>query len=292
MITLAHNRYGKSRVRLVKVTRHPGRDDFAGHHDLHEWTVEILLEGDFLTAHTVGDNSLILPTDTMKNTVYSLARDSAATSIESFAIELSDYLLARNPQVSTTHIHIESTLWKRLTISGGPHATSFMRGSDERQTTVLRHQRGASRTITSGLHDLVIMKTANSGFEHYIQDSLTTLKETPDRLFATALTADWAYTESIAQSAESDFHTPRHHIRESMLHTFADHQSLSVQHTLYAMGEDALNTTPSITQIHLLMPNKHCNLIDLTRFNQDNPNQIFVPTDEPHGTIEATIHRA
>src|SRR6202041_3250730 len=92
MIELAENRYGKSRVRLMKVTRH------SNGHELREWTVQVLVKGDFDTAHLDGDNSKILPTDTMKNTVYSLARTSKATSIEDYAKELTDFLLKRNPQ--------------------------------------------------------------------------------------------------------------------------------------------------------------------------------------------------
>ena len=64
MISLAENRYGKSRVRVVRVKRHPDR------HDFREWTLEILLEGDFAPCFVDGDNSKILPTDTLKNTVY------------------------------------------------------------------------------------------------------------------------------------------------------------------------------------------------------------------------------
>ena len=54
-------------------------------------------KGDFDTAHLDGDNSKILPTDTMKNTVYSLARSSKATSMEEFAKELADFLLEPQP---------------------------------------------------------------------------------------------------------------------------------------------------------------------------------------------------
>ena len=90
---LAENRYGKSRVRLVKVKRHPDR------HDLREWSVEILLEGDFESCFVEGDNVKILPTDTMKNTVYSLARSSSAECMEEFGKELIAFFLERNPQV-------------------------------------------------------------------------------------------------------------------------------------------------------------------------------------------------
>jgi urate oxidase len=284
MIEMTANRYGKSRVRLMKVTRNEG------YHELYEWMVEVLLEGDYETAHTLGDNSKILPTDTMKNTVYFLARESKATSIEVFAQEMGAFLMGRNPQVSAVHVKIEAVMWKRLTIDGSPHPDSFMRGSNERQITWLRQDRSGT-TLRSGLEDLVIMKTAKSGFEDYIVDELTTLKPTADRLFCTALTADWVYSGAIAGGGGVDFNALREEIRETMLESFAGHDSLSVQHTLYAMGETALNKVKAITEVHLLMPNKHCIPVDLSRFGQENPNEIFVPTDEPHGTIEATLRR-
>ncbi len=280
MFEIAANRYGKSRVRLMKVTRHQHSTD------LSDWTVQVLLQGDFDSAHRDGDNSKILATDTMKNTVYSVARSSTATSMEEYAKELADFLLSRNPQVSSAAIRIESTLWKRLTIDGKPHPTSFMRGSGERQTTHVERAQFGPFQVRSGLEDLVILKTANSGFEGYIKDSLTTLKETSDRLFGTAVKAEWSYS-----SSDLDFNTIRTTVRETMLRTFADHDSKSVQQTLYAMAEDTLNAVPEVSEIELGMPNKHCLLVDLSAFGQDNPNHIFVPTDEPHGYIEARIRR-
>ncbi len=191
--TLHSNRYGKSRVRLMRLTKH------FDHHDLDEWTVQILLTGDFDTAHTHGDNSKILPTDTMKNTVYFVARQSKATSMEAYAQELIDYILTRNAQVWSAEVVIESTLWKRLTVEGKPFPTAFMRGSDERQTTTVAREQKTPFTITSGLDRLTILKTSNSAFTGYIKDALTTLPETTDRLFGTALKAEWPYTaEAIA----------------------------------------------------------------------------------------------
>lgn len=277
---LAENRYGKTRVRLVKVTRHEHGND------MFEWNVRVLLRGDFETAHTEGDNSKILATDTMKNTVYSVARTSTATSMEEYAKELVDFLLSRNPQVSSAEVRIESVMWKRLTVDGKPHPDSFMRGSTELQTTAVERAQGGAFAISSGLENLVILKTANSSFEGYIKESLTTLKETSDRLFGTALSASWHYT-----SAELDFDAVRRTLREALLDSFAHHISKSVQQTLYAMAESALAATPTADEIQLTMPNKHCLLVDLSRFGQDNPNEIFVPTDEPSGYIEARIRR-
>jgi urate oxidase len=282
---LAANRYGKSRVRLMRVTKH------MDHHDVDEWTVQILLTGDFETAHTLGDNSKILATDTMKNTVYYVARQSKAASMEVYAMELIDYILERNVQVESAEVVIESSMWKRLTIEGKPYPTAFMRGSEERQTTKVMKVQGEAFAVTSGMDRLTVMKTAQSGFVGYIKESLTTLPETTDRLFATALKAEWPYTAK-AIGEGIDYNKVRGHLRETMVTAFAKHDSLSVQQTMFAMGEAALEHTDIISEVYLLMPNKHQLLVDMSRFGGENPNHIFMPTDEPHGTIEATVMRA
>jgi urate oxidase len=280
MIELAENRYGKSRVRLMKVTR--GSDG----NDLREWTVQVLLTGDFDSAHYDGDNSKILPTDTMKNTVYFVARNSTATAMEDYAKDLVDFLIGRNPQVSAVSVAVAGAMWKRLTVDGKPHPTSFMRGSGEVQTTMVSREQAGAFRVKSGFENLVVLKTTDSAFEGYIKDELTTLKETSDRIFCTAVSAEWHFT-----GAALDFDATRQALRETMIATFAEHKSKSVQETLYAMGRSALERVAEVDRIDLTMPNKHCLLVDLSRFGQDNPNEIFVPTDEPAGHIEARVRR-
>jgi urate oxidase len=280
MVKLAENRYGKARVRLVRVKRHSGM------HDLREWTVQILLQGDFESCFTDGDNRKILPTDTMKNTVYSLARNSAADCIEDFAKEVVAFLLSRNPQVSAVEITVSECAWQHVTLGGKPHPTTFVQSSRELQTaTVAQARRGAVKVV-SGLENLVILKTAGSAFTGYIKDALTTLPETRERLFGTAVSANWTYSTD-----NSAFAKLRAKIRELLLASFAEHQSESVQHTLYAMAQNVLDQVSEVSDIQLTMPNKHCLLVDLSRFGQDNPNEIFVPIDEPHGYIEARVTR-
>ena len=280
MIALAENSYGKSSVRVMKVKRDGPL------HTVKEWKVEVLLSGDFETCFTAGDNSAILPTDTMKNTVYSRARESKAECIEDFALELADFFLKRNPQVERVEINIASTAWENALVEGKPHASTFIRGSSEAQTTAVTCVQGGEPAVTSGLENLVILKTANSGFEGFLRDSLTTLPETADRLFGTSTRAQWRY-----RSTALPFEQLRSKLRAALIEAFAEHDSKSVQHTLYAMGEAALKTVPEIVYIELAMPNKHCLLVDLSRFGQTNPNEIFVPIDEPFGNISARIRR-
>jgi urate oxidase len=280
MIALAENKYGKSRVRLVQVKRE------AGWHDLREWTVEVLLQGDFDSCFLEGDNSKILPTDTMKNTVYSLARNSAAESMEEFAKELIQFLLSRNPQVSAAEVSISEKAWDHLQNGGKPYPTTFVQQTQEIQTTKVTRTRSSVFSVASGFENLVLMKTAGSAFEGYIQDSLTTLPPSKDRLLGTAVSASWSYAQADAQ-----FTILRAKVREILLNQFAAHESKSVQHTLYAMGKTALENVAEIEDIELAMPNKHCLLVDLSRFGQDNPNEIFMPVDEPHGNIQARLRR-
>jgi urate oxidase len=280
MAKLAENKYGKSRVRLVRVKR--GKNG----HELHEWTIQVLLQGDFESCFTEGDNSKILPTDTMKNTVYSLAKDSSAGCIEDFAKEMIEFLLSRNSQISAAEINVSEAAWNHLKVGSVVHATTFVQAGGESQTTSIKKERGAEFSVASGLDNLIILKTAGSAFEGYMKDSLTTLRETNDRLFGTALRANWRYS-----APKLPFASLRRKIRETLLMAFAEHQSKSVQHTLYDMAANVLGSVPEVEDVELSMPNKHCLLVDLSRFGQENANEIFVPTDEPHGYIEARVCR-
>jgi urate oxidase len=280
MALLAENRYGKSRVRVVKVTRDNGI------HTVREWSVNVLIQGDYDDCFRTGSNSDILPTDTMKNTVYSLARDSGATCIEDFAKEMIAHFLSSYKQAESVAVDIKEKLWKHLVLGGTAHPTSFQQESGELQTTSVTGSRGSTHKVTSGLSGLVILKTSDSAFEGYIKDRLTTLRETNDRLFGTDVTASWTY-----EGDALPFEQMRGEVRNALLKAFANHKSLSVQHTLFAMAEAALAQVASITDITLAMPNKHCLLIDLSPFGQENPNEIFVPTEEPHGYIEARVTR-
>jgi urate oxidase len=278
-IKLGANNYGKSRVRLLRVVRQQGR------HDIKELTIQIRFEGDFETAHTKGDNQKILPTDTMKNTVYVLARQYPAEAVEDFASHLIEHFLTYNPQVSRVQIKVSENLWTRLVLGGKPHGTAFTRSSGEKRTAMLDGTRERT-TIRAGIDDLIVLKTTKSAFEGFLRDPYTTLKEDRDRVLSTAIHGDWLY-----EGSEGEFSPIWHGVRQTLLETFADHDSHSLQHTLYAMGEAVLTNFDRIGEIRLSLPNKHFNLVNLAPFGMDNPAAVFLPTDEPHGLIEATLRK-
>lgn len=277
---LGANSYGKSGIRLVKVTRRPDR------HDLKDLTVAVRLEGDFERAHSEGDNSAVLPTDTMKNTVYALAAESSLEEVESFGLVLARHFVESHAPVSRARIEISEHLWERLEVSGRPHRHSFRRAGDETRLARVALDRGGTPSVEAGLENLMILKTAQSGFAGFPRDRYTTLKETGDRILATALSAVWSYDEP-----EASFNLLWKAIRQTLLETFADHDSKSVQHTLSAMGEAVLERHHEVRQIRLTMPNKHHLPVDLAPFGLANENAIFVATEEPYGLIEAALER-
>jgi urate oxidase len=207
-------------------------------------------------------------------------------TIEEFAMELGDYLLGNNPQVAKASVEVEESAWERIVIDGEPEATTFKLGGPELATVRAVREQNGTWAVTSGIDGLTILKTTKSEFTGYIQDKLTTLKPATDRIFGTRATAAWDYS-----AAAPDFADVRARIVAALLKVFADHHSMSVQHTLFDMGKAALDAAPEIARIQLTMPNLHHLLADLSPFGQDNPNHIFVPIDEPHGYIEATIER-
>ena len=285
MTALGQNSYGKSSVRLMKVTRLPDR------HELKEVNVNIQFEGAFEKVYTVGDNRNVLPTDTMKNTVYALAKDHPLHCIEEFGVSLSEHFLKNNPDVSKVTIELVESRWDRIPMSGAgsqpaPHSWSFTGGASEKRTSLVTRTR-TTIAIRSGISDLLILKTTGSAFKQYVKDQYTTLKETDDRILATNAEVQWLY-----KNDKADFDDCFQNIRRSLLEAFANHESLSVQHTLYAMGDAALKACSDVSEISLTMPNKHCLLVDLTPFGMQNKNEIFVPTSEPHGLISGTIKRS
>jgi urate oxidase len=278
-ITLAENNYGSSRIRLLRVSKQEGR------HDIREIAWSIRFEGDFENAHVQGDNRKILPPDTMKNTVYALARQHSIEPPENFGLHVIEHFLTYNPQV--THVFIEGSedVWARVPHGGKPHPSAFARAGNEKRTSLLKGTREGTQ-VRSGIENLTVLKTANSAFADFKKDPYTTLQDEGDRIISTAIQADWLYTDE-----EAEFGPLWHAVRQMLLETFVEHKSQSLQHTLYAMGQAILNNFENVSEIHLSLPSRHFRLADLAPLGMDNPGAVFVPTDEPHAVIEATLRK-
>ncbi|HET7676891.1 MAG TPA: urate oxidase [Candidatus Limnocylindrales bacterium] len=279
MIELGENRYGKSAIRLVRVVRGEGG------HGLRDLTVAVALEGDFAAAHVEGDNRLVVATDTMKNTVYALAREQLTGSIEAFGLALARHFAAFE-QVERATVTLREHPWRPVDTAGGPAPDAFVRSGELVRSAVV----GAGpsgESVESGVEELVVMKTTRSAFSGFPRDRYTTLKDTDDRLLATRMSAAWRYTDDPGSDHDRRWSA----VLTTLLETFADHDSASVQATIWRLGRAVLERHDEVEQVRLTMPNLHHWLVDLSPFGQANENEIFVATSEPYGLIEATVRR-
>jgi urate oxidase len=279
-VRLTKQVYGKSSVRLCKVARRADRND------LIELNVDISLEGDFSESYQSGDNRRVIATDTMKNTVYALAADHPLADAESFALAVASHFLDRHAHVASATIATQQTPWQRIEAAGAPHRHSFIGAGGGRRTCAVCRTRQAV-TVESGLTGLPLLKTADSAFRDFARDEFTTLADTDDRVFATRLDARWTYSVT----SGIDWNATFERAQTAMIAVFADHKSLAVQQTLFAMGNAALEACPEIGRIELSMSNEHRVPVNLEPFGRSNRNEVFVVTGEPFGLIRAVLER-
>jgi urate oxidase len=279
-VTMGDNRYGKAGVHLVRVDRRPDG------HRVRDLTVRVALEGDFADAHVTGDNALVVATDTMKNTVYAFAREALDGSIEHYAIALASHHLLQR-QVHRATVWVDEQAWQAIDTGAGPAADAFARSGMLTRTAMVAVE-AAGLVVEAGIEDLAVMKTAGSSFAGFPRDRYTTLAETDDRIMATRVSATWRYA---ADANGLDYDAAFDQVRTTLLRVFADHDSPSVQHSIWLLGRAILDGQPVIDEIRFALPNIHHWLADLAPFGLDNDRQVFIATAEPHGLIEATVRR-
>ena len=283
---LASQRYGKDRVRVLRVRR--GAD---GVHEVYEADVSVSLEGDFADTYLTGDNAKVVATDTMKNTVQVLAQEHLGAVPERFALALADHFLDCHAQVERARIEVSVRPWDRYappsTVAGTGHPHTFTGRTSGTPFTRVVAGRTEPVRVESGWREVLLLKSTASAFKGFAQTEFTTLPETDDRILATKMAATWTFADR-----DADFAAANAAIPAALLETFATEFSPSLQRTLFQMGEAALAAAPAVTDIHLAMPNKHYLPVNFQPFGRENPGEVFLPTDEPHGQIEARIVRA
>jgi urate oxidase len=254
-------------------------------HDVSQLSIKVMLEGDFGRAYTDGDNSTSTSTDTIKNIVNVTARENTGLSCEEFCQVLAQRYLDLYPQARSVAITAHETKWSRLSFDGAPHPHSFTLDNNGKPFVELVATRDGV-TMSSGLDGFTFMKTTQSGWENYYTDKYSTIQPTNDRICATAMVASWTWSGRPASYSETNAR-----ILDVLLKEFATTYSPSVQNSLYRMGENVLAVVPEISEISMACPNIHYILMNLSAFELDNNNDVFLPTDEPHGQIECTVGR-
>jgi urate oxidase len=162
-------------------------------HELQNINVKISLEGDFDDIHIKGDNSKCLPTDTMKNTVYALARADRRNrgDREFWVTPGSDTSCGKRTGLERIDRYHRTEIYSYPT-GGEPHPHSFTRNDGEKRTASVRMTRDDT-SVESGLEDLTVIKTTRSGFAGFKKTSTHFCQKPKDRIFCTSVKANWQY---------------------------------------------------------------------------------------------------
>jgi urate oxidase len=277
MVHLGANRYGKADVRVVHVARGaaPGGGDV-----IKDWNVSSSLSGDLAGTHLSGDNSNVLTTDSQKNTAYAFAKAMRGGEVEAYALALATHYVQTQEAITRARIAVQEFGWTPIPGNG----YSFVRTGQYTRTTTVIHDADLGTSVVSGIEDLVVLKTTDSEFWGFPRDPYTTLAETTDRMLATEVTARWRFRIPGTDWAEAHAAAV-----SALLSAFARTHSLSLQQTLYAIGERILTDLPALCEVRLALPNKHHFLVDLEPFGLSNDNEVYIAADRPYGLIEGTV---
>lgn len=296
MSELSYARYGKDNIRLYKVHR----DEKSGIQSVVEQTVRVLLEGDIETSYTDADNSVVVATDTQKQTTYILAKQNPVTPPELFASILGNHFVTTYPHIHTAHIKIIQHRWTRLTVDGKPHPHSFYRdGEETREVEVVAKDNGGGISLKSSINKLLVLKSTGSAFYGFHRDEYTALPEVWDRILSTEVECgyNWktfARLDDVRRLAPS-FDDAWAKVREITTSTFAKDSSASVQNTMYKMCDQILAAIPQVESVDYSLPNKHYFEIDLSWHkglkNTGKDAEVYAPQSNPNGLIQCTVSR-
>jgi urate oxidase len=296
MPLLSSARYGKDNVRVYKVSR----EESTGMQTVTEMTVCCLLEGAIETSYTKADNSVVVATDSIKNTIYIKAKENPVTPPELYASILGQHFLDKYPHISVANVGVVVHRWTRMTIDGKPHPHSFFRDGQETRNVEVVASRAHGISIQSGIKGLLVLKSTGSAFHGFVRDEFTTLGETWDRILSTEIDCTWTWKPlpgvAAVQEAVPLFDKAWQDVRHITMKTFAEDDSASVQNTMYKMCEQILDAAPEVEKTSYSLPNKHYFEIDLQWHkgtkNTGKDAEVYAPQSGPNGLIKCEVSRS
>lgn len=265
---------------------------------------------------TKADNSGVITTDSVKNTVYILAKQHSVTPPELFATTIGTHFIGTYRHIQSAHVKIVVHRWTRMNVDGKPHPHSFIRDGAETRNVEATVDRENGVRIRSAIQGLLVLKSTGSAFHSFLRDEFTTLPEVDDRILSTEVDCGWAWNAfddiSGVEMAIPKFDEAWDAARKITLDTFATDRSASVQNTMYKMCEQILTAVPTVRAVDYSLPNKHyfeigwysyCPYplvrtdvgLDLSWHNglknTGKDAEVYLPQSAPNGRIQCTVTR-
>jgi urate oxidase len=273
------NYYGKGAVIVYRLYR-DGRPN-----PVFGASVKLLIYGDaFWQTYTVGDNTGLVATDSMKNFIQRETMNFPGDDLESYCHFLAEKFLTRYPQAEGAQVSAKEIPYTALPgtdvafAPAGPecaHAViELIRAGDELRTA----------EATSGIGGFRLLRLKGSAFAGFVRDEYTTLPDIKDRPLHMWLDLDWSYTKTTAAFNQG---AVTRQVRRIVHGVFAGFESGSIQEIIYQIGQKMLAEIPSIGEIRLEANNRTWDTIA----ERDLSVGLYTDARPPYGCLGLTLKR-
>ena len=203
----------------------------------------------------------MIATDSMKNTVYILAKQNPVTPPELFASIVANHFVHTYAHIHDATVDVINHRWTRLNVNGEPHPHSFLRESGETRNAQVKASASLGISVRSAIAKLHVLKSTGSEFHGFIRDEYATLPEVSDRILSTEVDCSWRWATfrdpGEVESAAHNFDAAWNAVRTVTLNTFAVENSASVQNTMYEICQQILALVSGVETVDCSLPNKH-----------------------------------
>jgi urate oxidase / 2-oxo-4-hydroxy-4-carboxy-5-ureidoimidazoline decarboxylase len=269
--------YGKGDVIVYRLNR-DGQAP-SGQSPVFGANVLMLIYGDaFWPTYTVGDNTGLIATDSMKNFIQHETMLFAGADLEGYCRFLADKFVGTYPQVEGVQVSAEEIPYEAL---GGP---AFTPSGPERATARVELTRGSIVEATSGLRGFKLLRLGGSAFHGFVRDQYTTLPDLMNRPLHMWLDLQWRYTD--ASAAFNDGRIVAR-IRGLVRRVFETFESGSIQQLIHRIGTTMLEENPSIAAVDLEANNRTWDTIA----EQGAGLGVYTDARPPYGCLGLSLKR-
>ena len=264
-------------------------------------SIDVQVMGEVFTdAYTVGDNSNVVATDTMKNFIHRESLAFRGSTLEGWLLFLGTRFLDTYPQMERLRVSGEELRFDAQPVPGAaggfaPSEVLFHRRHDDRSVSMLEVGRGDDGRVVladlrSGRIGLELIKVTGSAFAAFARDDYTTLPERRDRMLFTFIDISWRYADPTAAVApDAARYVDGQQVADLAAVVFHQFVSLSIQHLVHEIGSRMLERYPELTEVTFEAQNR---TFDPSGEDPDDA-RIKVSTDPrpPYGRIGLTMRR-
>ncbi|MCC6174955.1 MAG: urate oxidase [Chloroflexi bacterium] len=303
-------RYGKADVSVYRTYARPlegltpiPESAFVGRPNvLFAYAIDVeIYDDNFAPAYTVGDNRLVVATDTMKNFIQRMALEYDGATLEGFLRFLGRRFFQTWEQMGHLRLSGRELPYQPVAVPAEadrgrfePSRALFSHARGDHAVAMLEVERdGDDARIVGhrcGQDGLQLIKVTGSAFADFVRDQYTTLPAVRDRPLYIYLDVGWRYANpSDAVSPDCRRYVAAEQIRDLTATVFHQFVSMSIQHLMHEMGQRILARFPQLAEVSFEGQNR---LWDTAATSEtDEHVKVYTDPRPPYGSLHLTLRR-